>query len=323
MVTHSPTLTPTQRQTLAWVAAMLMLWTPQTNLLLRDCAWLKDNHAYVGGTVWLNMPEMGVEGLAEVLAIEPCPPLEEGEGRLVTGTFRHTSGEVYDLKLESESNPIGVTATHPFWSVDREEWISAIDLEIGETLKTLEGTTVVESFEKRGDSEPVYNIEVSEDHIYRVGESAVLVHNASVPTDSEIEAGAKAYRIAHSLQSGRRNLAGIVFSVCGGDIESLPSNFPSSFIISGPALPGEGYRSGDSEREIERQLTADPRIDSMNNVITITYLFTERSVCRTCQRTAIPSIEDKNGGPFTIKFFVQDGAGSAQRLREEHYGVHD
>ena len=117
MLPHSPAPTPTQRQTLAWVAAMLLLWTPQSNLLLRDCAWLEDNHAYVGGTVWLNMPEMGVEGLAEVLAIEPCPPLEEGEGRLVTGTFRHTSGEVYDLKLESESKPIGVTATHPFWSL--------------------------------------------------------------------------------------------------------------------------------------------------------------------------------------------------------------
>ena len=40
-----------------------------------------------------DMPEMGVCGLAEVLAIEPCPPLEEGEGHLVTGTFRHTSAK--------------------------------------------------------------------------------------------------------------------------------------------------------------------------------------------------------------------------------------
>eukprot|EP00913_Durusdinium_trenchii_P005675 g5293.t1 len=129
--------------------------------------------------VFLDMPEMGVEGLAEVLAIEPCPPLEDGEGRLVTGTFKHTSGEVYDLKLESESKPIGVTATHPFWSVDREAWVSAIDLEIGETLKTLAGTTVVESRSKRAEPEAVYNIEVEGDHCYRVGESGVLVHNAS------------------------------------------------------------------------------------------------------------------------------------------------
>ncbi len=125
------------------------------------------------------MPEMGVEGLAEVLAIEPCPPLEEGEGRLVTGTFKHTSGEVYDLKLASESKPLGVTATHPFWSVDRNAWVSAIDLEIGETLKTLTGTTVVESRSKRKEPETVYNIEVEGDHVYRVGESGVLVHNVS------------------------------------------------------------------------------------------------------------------------------------------------
>ena len=103
---------------------------------------------------------MGVCGQAEVLAIEPCSSLEEGEGRLVTGTFKHTSGEVYDLKLESESEPIGITAMHPFWSVDREAWVSAIDLEIGETLKTLAGTTVVASRSKRNEPETVYNIEV-------------------------------------------------------------------------------------------------------------------------------------------------------------------
>jgi len=147
--------------------------------LLRSLDWIEDYGAHVGGSVFLDMPEMGVEGLAEVLAIEPCPPLEEGEGRLVTGTFKHTSGPVYDLKLESESKSIGVTATHPFWSVDREAWVSAIDLEIGETLKTLAGTTVVENRSKREEPETVYNIEVEGDHVYRVGESGVLVHNAS------------------------------------------------------------------------------------------------------------------------------------------------
>jgi len=57
--------------------------------------------------------------------------------------------------------------------------VSAIDLEIGETLKTLAGTTVVESRSKREEPETVYNIEVEGDHVYRVGESGVLVHNNS------------------------------------------------------------------------------------------------------------------------------------------------
>jgi len=156
---------------------------------LRSPDWIEDYGAHVGGYVYLDMPHMGAEGLAEVLSIDPAPeiePLPEGcdpsEYRLVTGTFRHTSGEVYDLKLASESKPIGVTGSHPFWSVDRETWVSVLDLEIGETLKTLEGTTVVESRVRRPGSEPVYNIEVEGDHVYRVGESGVLVHNASIPT---------------------------------------------------------------------------------------------------------------------------------------------
>ena len=146
-------------------------------MLLRSRDWLEDHGAYVGGSVFLDMPEMGACGQAEVLAIEPCSSLEEGEGRLVTGTFKHTSGEVYDLKLESEF--IGVTTMHPFWSVDREAWVSAIDLEIGETLKTLTGTTVIESRSRREEPETVYNIEVEGDHVYRVGDSGVLVYNAS------------------------------------------------------------------------------------------------------------------------------------------------
>ena len=129
---------------------------------------------------------MGARGFARVVAIEPCPPLEQGAGRLVTGTFCHTSGEVYDLKLASESKPIGVTASHPFWSLDRNAWVSAINLEIGETLKTLAGTTVVESRSKREEREAVYNIEVEGDHVYRVGESGILAHNASFcPNEDE------------------------------------------------------------------------------------------------------------------------------------------
>lgn len=100
--------------------------------MLRSPDWIEDYGAHVGGSVFLDMPEMGVEGLADVIAIEPAPeiePLPEGcdpsEYRLVTGTFRHTSGEVYDLKLESEKKPIGVTGTHLFWSVDREDWVLA------------------------------------------------------------------------------------------------------------------------------------------------------------------------------------------------------
>ncbi|GAB4154189.1 MAG: hypothetical protein Tsb009_30750 [Planctomycetaceae bacterium] len=83
--------------------------------LRRDRDWIDNHHAAVGGTVWLDLPGMGARGLADVLTMTPAPEVETlpadcdpSEFRLVTGTFKHSSGEVYDLKLEAESEPIGV-----------------------------------------------------------------------------------------------------------------------------------------------------------------------------------------------------------------------
>ena len=80
-------------------------------------------------------------------------------------------------------NNFGVTGTHPVCSVDRDDWVSAADLEIDEEVKTLNSTTTVESIEKTDRVETVYNIEVEGEHVYRVGESGLLVHNASVSGD--------------------------------------------------------------------------------------------------------------------------------------------
>ena len=157
--------------------------------LLRFVDWIEAHKAEVGKEIFLDLGHMGARGFARVVAIKTCPPgcfeeSEDSSSRFVTGTFRHSSGEVYDLKLESESKPIGVTATHPFWSVDRQDWVSAINLQIGETLDTVSGTTRVEGFTKRPGREPVYNVEVEGDHCYRVGESGVLVHNSSIKPDN-------------------------------------------------------------------------------------------------------------------------------------------
>ncbi len=151
--------------------------------LLGSDEWLADQQAEVGATVFLNMPEMSVEGEARVTAIEPCPQLDEGEGKLVTGTFRHTSGEIHELKVAGEEQPTGVTATHPFWSVDLQQWVSAADLKARERVRTLAGVTAVESIRKKKKLDSVYNVEVAGDHCYRIGRSGVLVHNASPRKD--------------------------------------------------------------------------------------------------------------------------------------------
>jgi hypothetical protein len=95
---------------------------------------------------------------------------------------------VYDLTLEGEERPIGVTGRHPFWSGDRNQWVPANQLKIGERLKGLNGTAKVESLTLRDHSESVYNIEVDGDHCYRVGEQGLLAHNASCPAQRDTQA---------------------------------------------------------------------------------------------------------------------------------------
>lgn len=152
-------------------------------VLLRESEWVRAGQVAVGGTVYLNMPEMGCVGHARVEAIEPCMVfLRWGNStiRMVTGTFAHTATECGDLRLKGESTPIGVTPLHPFWSEDRFDWVPAGELRPGETVKTIEGTTTVESYTLRDKPEPTFNMEVEGDHVYRVGEQGILVHNASV-----------------------------------------------------------------------------------------------------------------------------------------------
>jgi hypothetical protein len=148
-------------------------------VLLRPIDWFEAADARVGGFIWLDMPEMSCSGLAKVVSIDPCPEIEEGGGRIVTGTFAHSHGELLDIQVSGRSKPVGATAKHPFWSEDRQNWVSAGNLVSGERLRTVNGTALVQSITPRFTPQSVYNIEVSVDHTYLVTDHGVLVHNAS------------------------------------------------------------------------------------------------------------------------------------------------
>jgi len=149
-------------------------------VLLRSVSWLQEQQAEVGGTVSISVPECGIDGNARVLAIGPCPPIPPGPGRVVTGTFRHASARVLDLHVEGLAESIGATANHPFWSEDRQEFVRADELEIGERVRTLHGTARLVGAVPRAGMEPVYNLEVQTEHVYHVTGAGVLVHNGGI-----------------------------------------------------------------------------------------------------------------------------------------------
>ena len=147
--------------------------------LARPVAWIEAVERNDSGQVWLEFDELGIADWATLQKTESCPSGILGEGRLVTGTFEHSSGEVLKLFISDEATPIGSTANHPFWSEDRQDFVQAGSLNPGEHLRLADGrTTTLERTEPIAEQLPVYNLEVDGEHVYFVGESGVLVHNA-------------------------------------------------------------------------------------------------------------------------------------------------
>jgi len=149
--------------------------------LLRPLWWLEEQQAELGGEVWVEVPECGISGWAKLLSIEPCPTIENKDGHVVTGTFKHTVSNVLDIWIEGEPEPIGTTPNHPFWSEDAQAFVRADALTVSTTLRLLDNSpSQVRRIEARPSQQyVVYNLEVHSQHTYFVGQNGVLVHNSN------------------------------------------------------------------------------------------------------------------------------------------------
>lgn len=144
---------------------------------LRSAEWIEQEHAEVGGNIWLTLPELGFAGWAKVEGIEACPELQSGHGRVVTGTMTHLNGSVLRLHFDGSDETLSPTSLHPLFSATRHDWVRSGDLWVGEELETHNGTVRVAAIERLPGVHRVYNIEVEADHRYLVGNSQILSHN--------------------------------------------------------------------------------------------------------------------------------------------------
>ena len=134
-----------------------------------------DNYAL---DVWLELPEMAVVGWATLTNVDENVDVQNGAGNVVTGTFAHIAENAINLLVEDQKEPIGCTDNHPFWSVDRQDFVPAGELLEGERLLLYNGETklVVQKLPRPG-PQVVYNLEIYGEHVYHVSADGVLVHN--------------------------------------------------------------------------------------------------------------------------------------------------
>ncbi|MEI7863630.1 MAG: Hint domain-containing protein, partial [Planctomycetota bacterium] len=191
---------------------------------IRPRAWIESLGLVKGARLDLAVPELGIDGLAEVTAVRACPPIAEGEGQVVTGRFvTRDVANVVLIAFESGTE-IRATDVHPIWSVDREDWVPAGKLEPGEHVDTLAGPVAVASVEPLDRHPAVYNLEVHGEHVYRIAVDGVLVHNAG-PSDclEGLASGAKLPRYEGPKPSYSVNLAHALGTIRRGKTP-LPSD---------------------------------------------------------------------------------------------------
>ena len=144
-----------------------------TVTLRRPHWWLIEQNAHqVGNQVALQMPELGAEGLAEVVAIWP----NQLDTRLwehptdgpqvvspIIGRFEHESQDVWDYVIDqgtAQPDTITATSNHLFWSVSQQRWREIGDFTLGEALQPQDqGQATLIAKAPRPNSHRVYNFE--------------------------------------------------------------------------------------------------------------------------------------------------------------------
>ena len=291
-------------ETLAVVSTHSTIWLSREEAdgyrsdvgLLRPSDWLAANGVFAeGDRLELDLPEMGVSGEYQVMSIEPYADRSIGGGGLVTGCFRFSRGVICDLRVEGEHEVIGVTGLHPIWSEDRQDWVPAAELRVGERLQRVDGgSAVLLESRLRPHVEPVFNLEVDADHCYRVGNQGVVVHNASV-NPNWVQVGSSSYTRyaqpaaklrgktkAQGLQEGQKTLAVLVYV----DNMNVKHTLPESSQYSPFELSGGGHA--------EAKLLQDfaPIKKQGGSCYKIVEIFVERTPCGNKPGTAnrAPSI---------------------------------
>lgn len=152
--------------------------------VLRPLWWIEETGARVGETIDLGMYEIGISGMANVLKVGPCEvdSRDNSKGsQIVTGKIKHHNAEVWDLVFNNDTaKPLGVTANHPIYSADRNDWVTACELRLNENVRTIDGTATLTGKSRRLGRHTVYNLEVHRSHAYHVSQFGLLAHNTGI-----------------------------------------------------------------------------------------------------------------------------------------------
>jgi hypothetical protein len=145
----------------------------------------------VGAQIALDLIELQVDGSAVVTDISDSPAIQTGEGHVVTGRFVTRFAENRVCVQLADGTELITTDTHPIWAPEFQTWIPAGELEPGYLLDTLDSYTEVVRVLRLNNGAQVYNLEIHDQHVYRVASNGVLVHNSDIECVANVDTPSK------------------------------------------------------------------------------------------------------------------------------------
>lgn len=200
--------------------------------LLRPVTWIEEHDCKTGSRIWLEMDELGVKGWATTRSVEACPQIASGMGRVILATMQRVHPQVVRLDLADDSE-LEATANHPLYSLTRNDWTAAGELEEGEILATADGSTTVRTVSSLPGEHRVFNLEVESDHCYFTGHARVLSHNTCAAANS---AGPLRFSqtTASPFFSAEGSMGGRAISSVADDLRAgvlKPADLPVEYLV--------------------------------------------------------------------------------------------
>ena len=132
----------------------------------------------------LDLVKMGLPAdmAATVTAIEPCPALAPGDGRVVLTTVNHLNNDVWQLTAVDAAGrreDLRPTGFHKFYSETRGDWVSTKDIHDNEVIRGRAGPLTIVASRQLPGAQRVFNLTVEGEHVYYVSELELLAHNTN------------------------------------------------------------------------------------------------------------------------------------------------
>jgi hypothetical protein len=151
---------------------------------------------------------MGYGGDVLVLNVEDDVQVADGPGCVVMTTYSQADASVRELHFEGTAEPVHATAPHPFFSLDRHDWVAAKALAVGEKVRTRDGAASLTSNVPLPGTHTVYNFEVNTAHSYLISNAEIWVHNGPSSLIATIEANQRAVTTGFAKVANLESMGG-------------------------------------------------------------------------------------------------------------------